>query len=296
MGEDYKGLPKPDDMDGNFTQVPNEYYDEVLPRLTSMAEIKVVEIIMRKTYGWHKEQDQISYSQFKEATGINSNGTIQRGIEGAAEKGLIEVIKTSENKANIYRMVYKESEEETIESEEPEEMEDFDKEELGIETRVNEKDKALAELFDKQKEDMDTIKKPKKKKGRQSFKDKPLEEWNCNDLLYYFGDRYKQQLDLPYPPISGKQRKLAKKLIDDSEYSTLELVKAVNYYLENYDKLDFLPNDYPAWNIFYGYRDSIIPRALLDKEPNKTKTGKNSTREYEEVSEEEGTWAISWDE
>lgn len=83
----------------NFTQTPNEIFDEWLPVL-SHVELKVLMVIMRKTFGWHRIRDRISLSQLEKITGskryaiINASkklqilGLITKKTEG--KKGLEE--------------------------------------------------------------------------------------------------------------------------------------------------------------------------------------------------------------
>lgn len=59
----------------NTTQIPNIILDEWTPELTP-AEFKVVMIIARQTYGWHKETDRISYSQLQEKTGYKTDAIV----------------------------------------------------------------------------------------------------------------------------------------------------------------------------------------------------------------------------
>ena len=54
----------------NYTQVPNVFFDEILEGL-NLAETKVLLAIMRKTFGWQKQIDRISYSQIVKMTGIS---------------------------------------------------------------------------------------------------------------------------------------------------------------------------------------------------------------------------------
>jgi phage replication O-like protein O len=53
----------------NHTQVPNEFVDEVMSGLNGSA-VKVFIAICRKTIGWHKVSDAISYSQIEKMTGL----------------------------------------------------------------------------------------------------------------------------------------------------------------------------------------------------------------------------------
>ena len=45
-----------------YTPIPDELFDEQLPYLSG-AEVKVLLYIMRKTFGWKKDSDNISISR-----------------------------------------------------------------------------------------------------------------------------------------------------------------------------------------------------------------------------------------
>jgi len=76
----------------NFTpnsfQVPNDLVDKYLLYLTDL-ELKVFLIIIRKTKGWQKEKDYISYSQFKRILNIKDDRTIKKAISGLIKLDLI---------------------------------------------------------------------------------------------------------------------------------------------------------------------------------------------------------------
>ena len=71
----------------NYTQAPNALFDDWLP-LLGMAELKVLMVIMRKTFGWHKIRDRISLSQLETITGLERRH-ISKAVKGLQEKGLI---------------------------------------------------------------------------------------------------------------------------------------------------------------------------------------------------------------
>lgn len=64
----------------NFTQVPNEIFDKWMSELSGV-EFKILMAICRKTFGWDKRKDKISYSQF-----IDLSGTGRRQISDAIKK------------------------------------------------------------------------------------------------------------------------------------------------------------------------------------------------------------------
>lgn len=71
----------------NSTQIPNYILDEVMPQVGD-TEFKILMVICRQTYGWHKESDQISYSQLIEKTGRYKEA-VAKGLRSLRESGLI---------------------------------------------------------------------------------------------------------------------------------------------------------------------------------------------------------------
>jgi len=74
----------------NFTQNPNEFYDIHLPDM-KLAEIKVVLVIIRKTYGFHIEDCRVKYtlSEMCKLTGLKRQAVLD-GAAKAEARGLIE--------------------------------------------------------------------------------------------------------------------------------------------------------------------------------------------------------------
>lgn len=88
----------------NFTQIPNVIFDYWWSRLTS-SEAKIVGIMCRKIYGWHKTSDCISLTQLENTTGMTRK-TILKAIDGLMDHGLILKAKYSDeygNQSNEYR-------------------------------------------------------------------------------------------------------------------------------------------------------------------------------------------------
>ena len=71
----------------NFTQTPNDLIDHWLPHL-GHAELKVLLVIIRKTFGWHKQRDRISLTQLQTITGLERTH-ITKAVKGLVEKDLI---------------------------------------------------------------------------------------------------------------------------------------------------------------------------------------------------------------
>lgn len=71
----------------NYTQTPNDLFDHWLPFLGEI-ELKVLLVILRKTYGWHQEEDYISISQLEKYTGSTATN-IGKAVKDLIGKGLV---------------------------------------------------------------------------------------------------------------------------------------------------------------------------------------------------------------
>jgi phage replication O-like protein O len=71
----------------NYTQVSNDFLS-LLPELTG-EEVKIFLAISRKTIGWHKTSDRISYSQLKALTGIRHHVTLKKAALRLVDLGLV---------------------------------------------------------------------------------------------------------------------------------------------------------------------------------------------------------------
>lgn len=92
----------------NFTQVPNCFFDEIMPQL-GHAEIKCLLYIIRRTYGFHRSSDRISLSQFESGISGLDKGTglakknIYKALETLVDKNVIK--KVMINNINSYSLV-----------------------------------------------------------------------------------------------------------------------------------------------------------------------------------------------
>ncbi len=104
----------------NYTQVPDELFDEQLPYLSG-GELKALLYIIRRTFGFKKDSDAISLRQITEGittkdgrvldrgTGLSRKATFQ-AVQSLEERGLIVVNRTvaddGVNQINIYSLVF----------------------------------------------------------------------------------------------------------------------------------------------------------------------------------------------
>ena len=96
----------------NSTQVPNVILDKLMYRLPD-AEFRVVIYICRRTYGFQRESDQISYSQFidgivkRDGTRLDGGCGLSRPSVSKALNTLIElnlIIKEKNARGDIYKI------------------------------------------------------------------------------------------------------------------------------------------------------------------------------------------------
>jgi hypothetical protein len=86
------------DLRDKYTLTPNFAYDVCMPTLSN-AGWRVLCVAIRKTLGWvaddaqsnrdRKEWDQISYSQFMDASGLKSPSSVNKGIQENLEAGYL---------------------------------------------------------------------------------------------------------------------------------------------------------------------------------------------------------------
>lgn len=72
----------------NYTQSPNILFDEVFKTLKE-GELRVILVIIRQTFGWHKSFDRISLSQIAEKSGLERSYAC-RSLKSLIQKRLVE--------------------------------------------------------------------------------------------------------------------------------------------------------------------------------------------------------------
>jgi len=86
-----ESMANPQKEDG-FTAIANEIMDALAHIRIPGEERQILDVILRKTYGFQKCEDYISLSQFMSMTGIKKPNVI-RAIRGLTSKKMIIVIK-----------------------------------------------------------------------------------------------------------------------------------------------------------------------------------------------------------
>jgi len=93
----------------NYTQTPNDLFDHWIPHLKE-SELKVLLVIIRKTFGWHKERDRISISQLERFTGL-SEKSVLCAVKSLISKGVIkkQTIGERGKQQSFYELVVEDS-------------------------------------------------------------------------------------------------------------------------------------------------------------------------------------------
>ncbi len=90
-GRKFPGFQRP-----NYTMVPDELFDELMVELSG-AELKVLLYIVRRTFGFKKDSDNISLSQMLHGIETKDGQTLDRGT-GLSKKTLLEALRSLEEK------------------------------------------------------------------------------------------------------------------------------------------------------------------------------------------------------
>jgi phage replication O-like protein O len=89
-----------DKLKPNFTQFPNVIIDELLPILSN-AELKCICYIVRRTYGFQRDTDKISLSQFEKGLISHTGLRLDYGT-GISKRSIIRALKSLENRNIIF--------------------------------------------------------------------------------------------------------------------------------------------------------------------------------------------------
>jgi phage replication O-like protein O len=78
----------------NHTQTPNICFDEIFKTLKE-GELRVILVLIRQTFGWHKPFDRISLSQLAEKSGMERK-SVCRSLNSLIQKNLVRKTKIGE--------------------------------------------------------------------------------------------------------------------------------------------------------------------------------------------------------
>lgn len=96
---------RPFDEQGRYTEFHNYVLDCLMPQLSPNAW-KCLCFIIRKTKGWHKDSDDLSFSQIKKGTGIKSDPTVSKALKELEQASCILVKRKPDDQwaSNTYRL------------------------------------------------------------------------------------------------------------------------------------------------------------------------------------------------
>jgi DNA-binding MarR family transcriptional regulator len=167
---------------------------------------------MRKTFGWQKRKDKISYSQLQEVSGL-SKQSVADGIKGLIEKGYIQVEKSGQ--ICSYAVVF-----ETLKDTKPVKKVDQSENQTGQESRP-EPVKKVDRLGEKPVKKVDTQKKEYKE---------TIKEISCagaQDVFSYYYTKYQTRYNSKPVCNVGRFIKQIKTMLESA--SLEELKKMVDY-------------------------------------------------------------------
>lgn len=309
MSNKFQGFSPRPNMTG-YTAIPNEFFDEVLPQINNMSELKIILAVFRKTYGWVKEidqktgqpiyklEDEISYSQFEALTGLSST-SVSTGLTRAQSNGYLQKVQQGNYSGvtSAYKIVTTDGSKPSPQgpsnpSTPPQQKAKPQYLDLGSEDiKVNQPlGRSLADLtgansyespqLTNEKQDIlnDIFGSPSAQTSKPKEKPKsPHQDFISNWFRCYYS-----KLNLTYGNLTGKEHGHIKALL--KEYDIPTLVKGMEFYMNNYQSLDGVPTEYPTITIFYSWRKKIIPASLHGE----IKSTKRNEREFKEKNWTEG--------
>lgn len=86
-----------------YTQLPNDILEILARTELSPYQHRVLMVIIRMTFGWHKDADRIANRQFRNATGIKDRANICRSVKKLEQRHIIVVSRDYEDAAT-YRI------------------------------------------------------------------------------------------------------------------------------------------------------------------------------------------------
>jgi hypothetical protein len=251
----FDGFKPRRDISG-FTCIPNEWFDKVMPKVTSMSEMKVIEAVFRKTYGWvdyiengrpvYKTEDALSLTQLENMTGLSRSGAID-GLRKALAHGYI--VRTSFG--NVGGTAARFKIRNIGEAVDDGALED---EQTPVTVEVEKQADYTVVTGTGEKQPREEFVVSVSSNVWNNYKRKSPSEYNANDLCRYFSTRFEEAIGVKYSRITGKERKLAKDLLDT--YGGDACVKSIEHLLAHHTKYI---DGHPSISVLYGFRNSLFP-------------------------------------
>ena len=96
MGTKFVGFDSP-----NFTQAPNQFFDQLLKDIAELSELKVTLVAIRQTFGYHRTKAEMSRAFLEQATGLSRN-SVRRGIKLALKRGTLLLARRSDHRHGCF--------------------------------------------------------------------------------------------------------------------------------------------------------------------------------------------------
>lgn len=311
--EQFNGFPARPNLQG-YVPIPNVFFDQVLPNINNMSELKILLAVFRKTYGWVKEidqmtgqpiyklEDEISYTQFEKLTGLSST-SIATGLSRAQSNGYLEKVQQGDYSGvtSSYRIVTADGSkprppkpkpkppqtppQQQIKTPPPVVRLDLGDEDIQVPKQIkgttladitgglvngkpappkSEKDNLIDEIFG-------TL--PAKSVEPKVKESTPHQQFISNWYRCYYST-----MNLTYGNLTGKEHGHIKSMLKD--YDLPVILKAMEYYFQNFKNLEGVPSDPPTITVFYSWRKKIIPFSQGIVTPTNNKPSRNA-REFE---------------
>lgn len=88
----------------NYTQAPNDFFDDLLKEIDDLSELKVTLAAIRMTIGYHREQAELSQEYLISMTGLSKN-SVRRGLALSLRRGTIVIkVKPTNRIGGIYAL------------------------------------------------------------------------------------------------------------------------------------------------------------------------------------------------
>ena len=88
-------------VENGFTKIANEVMEALAKHRLSGQERQIVDVVLRKTYGFNKKEDVISMGQFSKFTGIN-RPCVARLLKSLLSKKILSVTQKDNTNGNTY--------------------------------------------------------------------------------------------------------------------------------------------------------------------------------------------------
>jgi phage replication O-like protein O len=88
-------------LENGYTKISNELLEAIIKIKIASNEKSILLAILRKTYGWGKKEDKISYTQLENLTGLNRSN-VNKGIKALVAKMIL--VAKQQPSGNIYQI------------------------------------------------------------------------------------------------------------------------------------------------------------------------------------------------